>query len=152
MNATLSILRARSGWYRYLVLALMLVPAWADATCTLDVQAVNLGEYDFLSTQPLTGVGHVVVSCDVASSYTISLSQGGGSYATRLLSNGAHQLAYNLYTDATYTTIWGDGSSGTNVVSGNGTSDDQIVYASAPAGQNPYVGAYSDAITVTLTF
>lgn len=135
-----------------LLFALAFAPALAQAACTLNVQPVVLGEYDFLDTQPLTGVGHITVNCDVATSYTISLSPGGGTYATRLLGNGGHHLAYNLYTDATYTMVWGDGSNGTNFVSGNGASDDHPVYAIAPAGQNPYVGTYSDAITVTLVF
>lgn len=135
-----------------LTLALGLVAPIARGTCTLNVQAATLGAYDYQNTQPLTGVGHVMVSCDAPSSYTISLGPGTGNYLTRALSNGAHQLAYNLYIDATYTTVWGDGSNGTGVVSGAGIGDDHVVYASVPAGQNPTVGTYTDAITVTVVF
>lgn len=127
-------------------------PALYAATCTLGTQGVNFGNYDFLSTQNLDGVGNVSVTCDVSASYTMALSPGGGTYASRQLSNGPYHLAYNLYTDAAHTTIWGDGSSGTSIVSGSGTTASYSVYGSSPAGQNPFVGSYSDVITVTLTF
>ena len=139
------------SWLLAIAAALAAAPSNA-ATCTLSTQGVNFGSYDFLSSQNLVGVGHVVVSCDASTSYTIGLSPGSGSYMARLMTHGPHKLAYNLYTDATQTTVWGDGSSGTAVVGGTGTEVDHTVHGSAPAGQNPYVGSYSDAITVTLTF
>jgi len=149
-----SIGRARlhaRGWWAALLAATITFPLSA-ATCNLDIQGVSFGNYDFLSSQDLDGVGHVTVTCDVSTSYTIALSQGNGTYAVRLMNSGPHQLAYNLYTDVSHTTVWGDGSSGSTVVNGNGTNVDHAVYGSAAAGQNPYVGSYSDAITVTLTF
>lgn len=139
------------AWLLAITAALVAVPSHA-ATCNLSTQGVNFGSYDFLSSQNLDGVGHVVVTCDASTSYTIGLSPGSGSYTARLMTNSPHQLAYNLYTDATQTVVWGDGSSGTAVVDGTGTDVDHTVYGSVPAGQNPYVGSYSDIITVTLTF
>lgn len=134
-----------------LSLALLFAPV-ASATCSLNVQGVNFGSYDFMSSQNLDSTGHVTVTCDVSSSFSISLSTGAGTYASRTMQNGAHQLSYNLYTDVAHTMVWGDGTGGSVVVSGSGTNVDEVVYGSAPAGQNPYLGAYSDAITVTLTF
>lgn len=134
-----------------LVFALLFAP-FASATCSVNVQGVNFGSYDFMSSQNLVSTGHVTVTCDVSSSFSISLSTGAGTYASRTMQNGAHLLSYNLYTDPAHTTVWGDGTSGSVVVSGSGTSVDEVVYGSAPAGQNPYIGAYSDTITVTLTF
>ena len=122
------------------------------ATCTLSVQALDFGNYDFQSSIDLESVGHVIVTCDVSSSFTIALSPGGGTFAARTMQNGAYRLNYNLYTDATQTMVWGDGSGGSTVVGGSGTQVDQTVYGKAPAGQNPHIGIYSDAITVTLTF
>lgn len=133
------------------VFALLFAP-FASATCSLSVQAVNFGNYDFMSSQNLDSTGHITVTCDISSSFSISLSTGAGTYTSRTMQNGTHQLNYNLYTDPAHTTVWGDGTGGSVVVSGSGTNVDEIVYGSAPAGQNPYIGAYSDAITVTLTF
>lgn len=122
------------------------------ATCSLNVQPVGFGNYDFQSSQNLDSVGHVIVTCDVSTSFSIALSPGAGSFTARTMQNGVYQLAYNLYTDATQTTVWGDGSGGSAIANGSGTNVDQVVYGSAPAGQNPYVGTYSDVITVTLSF
>lgn len=142
----------RKGLSSYLFVVAVLFAPFASATCSLNVQGVNFGGYDFMSSQNLDSVGHVTVTCDVSSSFSISLSTGLGSYASRTMQNGAHQLSYNLYTDPAHTMVWGDGTGGSVLVSGSGTSVDEVVYGSAPAGQNPYLGTYSDAITVTLTF
>src|SRR6185312_13247642 len=42
---------------------LMLAPL-ASATCSLNVQGVNFGGYEFMSSQSLDSVGHVIVTCD----------------------------------------------------------------------------------------
>jgi spore coat protein U-like protein len=122
------------------------------ATCGLTVQSLNFGDYDFQTNQDLDSVGHVTVSCDAGTPFTIALSPGGGTFAERNMQNGVHRLAYNLYTDATRTMVWGDGSGGSTVVSDNGTQVDRSVYGRVPAGQKPYIGIYSDTITVTLSF
>lgn len=150
--ATASRARLRACSWLMAITTMLAVASAHAATCNLSTQGVSFGSYDFLSSQNLDGVGHIVVTCDTSTSYTIGLSPGNGSYMARLMNNGPHQLAYNLYTDATQSMVWGDGSSGTAVVGGTGTDVDHTVYGSAPAGQNPYVGFYSDVITVTLTF
>lgn len=143
----------RSGGLKVFLFAFACVCApVASATCSLDLQGVNFGSYDFTSSQDLDSVGHVIVTCDVNSTFNISFSAGSGTYASRAMQNGSHLLRYNLYTDPAHTMVWGDGTGGSVVVSGSGTSVDEVVYGSAPAGQNPYLGAYSDAITVTLSF
>lgn len=125
----------------------------AAATCGLNVQGVSFGSYDFQSSQNLDSVGRITVTCDVSASYTIALSPGlTGTFTSRIMQNGSHQLSYNLYTDLAHVGIWGDGAGGSTTVSGSGTAVDYSVYGSIPAGQNPYVGSYSDAVTVTLSF
>jgi spore coat protein U-like protein len=54
-------------------------------------------------------------------------------------------LAYNLYTDASYSRIWGDGTSSTHVQTGIG---EFIVYGRIPAQQNVKAGLYTDMVTV----
>jgi spore coat protein U-like protein len=125
----------------------------AAATCGLNVQGVNFGNYDFQSSQNLDSVGHITVTCDVDTAYTIALSPGlAGSFTARIMQNGSHQLQYNLYADLAHASVWGDGTGNSMAVNGNGTNVDYPVYGSVPAGQNPYVGSYSDLVTVTLSF
>lgn len=137
--------------------AILCLAAWlaspvSRADCTLQVLGVNFGNYDFQSSQDLEGFGHITVTCDASTSYSITLGPGTGSYATRLMHNGSHQLAYNLYTDVIHSTVWGDGSEGSMPVGGSGTTADYTVYGLVPSGQNPYVGAYTDTVTVLVSF
>ncbi|MBB3047521.1 spore coat protein U-like protein [Litorivivens lipolytica] len=72
------------------------------------------------------------------------------------MSSGANSLNYNLYTDPTYLTVWGDGNGGTATVPGAiGVlllPIDHVVYGRIPAGQNSAAGNYSDTISVTVTY
>jgi len=112
---------------------------------------------------------------------SIALSIGGGtSYTARLLRSGTNTLGYNLYSNSGYTTIFGNGSGGSSVVtycftggtvlscSGAtyvgapasglgglaGTPQTQLIpiYGRIPASQDAAVGSYSDTLTVTVTF
>ena len=130
--------------------AALAAPAGA-ATCTVSPQGVSFGAYDTLSTAALEGVGNVNVSCDAPVSFTVSLTAGGGSYDQRLMTGGAWQLGYNLYTDATRTAVWGDGI-GSGNVSATGETVDLPIYGRIPARQNIPASAYTDTITVTVGY
>jgi spore coat protein U-like protein len=145
----------------FLGLALMVSSTAARAACTVSATPVSFGSYNVFNASPLDATGTITVNCTglLSVSYNIKLSTGlSGSYAPRKMANGANRLNYNLYTDATRLTVWGDGSAGTLSVSGNillvllGVDVNHTVYGRVPALQNVAVGSYSDNITVTLTF
>lgn len=139
------------AWFAALVMGAA-IPTVRAAECALGVIGVAFGDYDFLSPQDLEGAGTITVQCDSDTSYTIAMSPGAGSYETRRMMSGEHPLNYNLYTDVPRTIVWGDGSGGTQTIGGSDANHAYSVYAKVPAGQNPYVGTYTDNITVTLTF
>jgi len=142
-----------SGASRLLAaLAFALATQQAGATCTVSAQGVIFGAFNPFSVSALDGVGNIGVDCSAATAYTVSLSTGFGSYAARTMKNGPNQLGYNLYTDASRTVIWGDGTAGTAMVSSSGTTANHTVYGRIPSLQNVNVGSYSDTITVTLVF
>jgi spore coat protein U-like protein len=143
------VVRARQ-WIVALVLTLGSSPCWS--VCTVNVQSVLFGTYDTFSAFHLESTGNVEVVCVLTTAYTIALSPGNGSYAARLMKSGVHSLGYNLYTDATRTTIWGDGTGGTGLIGGNAISANHTIYGRVPAGQNVNVGSYSDSLIVTITF
>jgi spore coat protein U-like protein len=70
--------------------------------------------------------------------------------------NGSNYLQYNLYKDAAYAQVWGDGTGGTvtlaNTNSGSGTGPTHTIYGRIPAGQDLPVGTYTDSIVITITF
>jgi len=133
--------------------------AWALLqTCDVSAVGVNFGVYNPLSVTATTATGTVSLSCTLGlfSSWTVGLSAGSsGSFAQRVL-GGAGSLAYNLYTSAAYSSVWGDGSGGTGVMSGTqtlGTTNvSYTVYGRIPARQDVAAGAYVDTITVTVSY
>jgi len=130
------------------------VTATVVATCAVAATNVAFGSY---STSQLDGTGSISLTCTSATPYSVSLDAGTGSGATvaaRKMSGPSSQtLTYSLYQDAARSTLWGntvglDAAAGT----GNGTAQSITVYGRVPAAQYPGAGAYSDTITVTVTY
>lgn len=129
-------------------------------TCSVVVTGVIFGNYDASSNSDSTG--NVAVTCVAliagTASYTISLSKGNGSFATRQLKAGSNALNYNVYSNNGRTTIWGDGTSSTATVSDSygillvPVTRNYTAYARIPSGQNPYVGNYTDTLDVTVVY
>lgn len=151
-----------------LVLAL-LVPGLAAAAVTCSVTATGpaFGIYNPLSGSPLLANGQVTASCTLTgnTATTVSLTSSysigsGASYANRSMLSGASALGYNLYYDAAYSQIRGDGTGGsqTGGASFNLTrttptqSVTAVIYGRIPAGQDVAPGSYLDTIVVTVTY
>lgn len=126
-------------------------PAFA-ANCAVSTAGIAFGAYDPFSTVALDSAADIAISCDSGVSYSVSLSSGSGSYAGRRLTGAGDVLVYNLYANASRSTIWGDGSFGTAAVSGTGSTGHETVYGRIPAGQNPHFGSYADSVTITVGF
>ncbi|KAK6024708.1 spore Coat Protein U domain protein [Ostertagia ostertagi] len=135
-------------------------------TCTLGTTNVAFGTYSPLAFGNTDTTGTVKVDCGgvvgLLIPFSIAISAGGsGSYANRQMKSGSNQLAYNLYTDASYTTVWGDGTSSSQLVNAGVTLDlaglaptqNFYVYGRIPGRQLSAVpGVYVDTISVTLTY
>lgn len=158
-----------AGWCLLLWLGWLPQNSWALCVgCTCNVQSASniaYGNYNPFSGSDIDVTGEIQVKCvatvGVLASINISLSTGSsGTYLPRTMKSGANALNYNLYTNSSRTTIWGDGSSGTSIITNNFTllalasfTTSDTVYARLPAGQtNAAVGTYSDTITVTVDF
>lgn len=127
-------------------------------SCTVNATPMAFGNYDGISGSILDGVGNITPTCTSGTVYAVALDAGQGSGATlasRVLSgpDGA-PLNYGIYTDATRITVWGNGTGGTGwkVASGVGTGQPLMMYGRIPAGQAAMVGAYSDTVTVTVSY
>ncbi len=130
------------------------------AACSINTPSgIAFGAYDIFSLSDDTGTGSFsVTGCSVgARTYVTTLSTGSSnSFTTRTMKTSGNSLNYNLYTDATYTSIWGSGSGGTSSVSktngSGGTGSTITIYGKIPAEQDVYAGSYSDSITITISF
>jgi len=132
--------------------------ATISASCTVTATNLAFGTYSAGSPTALTGTSTVNVYCTSGTPYTVALNvgSGGGTFAARDMANGTNLLAYNLYTSAAHTAIWGDGTTSTSTVAGTGagvlTSSPNTVYGNIPISQDLPPGTYTSTITVTVNY
>lgn len=156
----------KPGMLSPLLLASLLLPLPARAlleSCSVSAQPTAFGSYNPVAGTVVDTTGQITVTCtavlSIAVSYTISLSAGGsGSATARRMSGASATLPYNLYTDSTRSTIWGNGTGGTGTVSDGYAlallvvARSYSVYGRIPGGAIVPAGAYTDTLTVTVTY
>lgn len=124
--------------------------------CSIGTTPVAFGDYNVLSASPKTTTGTVTYQCTLGVNIIVTLSRGSSStFNPRTMTKGAETLSYNLYRDAAYQTIWGDGTGGTQAYSTLATvlfPTTVTVYAQLPAGQDVTVGSYGDSVVATIIF
>jgi len=126
--------------------------------CTISATSVNFGTYNVFNGSNVDSTGTVTYRCNgSAHNITVGLTQGASAtFNPRQLQNGAEALTYNLFLDASRSTIWGDGTSGTSVHQGgnppNNTNVNVTVYGRVWAGQDVSAGAFSDTVTAVINF
>jgi spore coat protein U-like protein len=136
--------------------------------CTVATSGVAFGAYDATLASPTDSVGNITVRCNHVgggaqkTSYTVALSAGSsGDFARRTMRAGKSTLDYNLFSSATRTQVWGNGSSGSTLVGGSllvnpgkFTINEIVhpIYGRIPPQQSPEPGSYSDTVLITLSF
>jgi len=141
------------------VTAVLGAAAGAEAACTLSTTAVSFGTYNVFAAAPDDAAGQITYRCTTTRPplVTIQLDKGGAaSFNPRQMRQGSEQLNYNLYLDSTRTTIWGDGTGGSQTYTQAspplGQNIGVNVYGRIPAGQDVSSGAYNATVTATIFF
>lgn len=140
---------------------LLSLPAMLHAgQCNITATPLNFGIYDTLDPVPVTSTATLSIACKnpskIAVMVTVQLSSGNsGNFTQRnLASTNGDLLLYNVYTDATLSTIFGDDSSGSSGspsrMVDKFTPWDITLYAQLIPLQNVPVGLYSDTLTATI--
>jgi spore coat protein U-like protein len=138
------------------------VTAMVLKTCSATASTLAFGNYT-PGAGAVTGTTTVNVKCTNGTSFAVALNGGsttGGTISQRLMANGTNTLQYNLYKDAAFTTLFGDGTTGSTssgTGSGVATAVTVTVYGQLPdnaANQNaaPLATNYSDNIIATVTY
>lgn len=138
--------------------ALCLVPVSAtsqEASCTVSSSAMNFGVVGLLDSHA-DSTSEVAINCPVGSAFSVGLDggQANAGPAGRQLSSGSATISYGLYRDPARTQLWGQDGDAAGAVSGTGSGSDRIftVYGRIPRQFGPIPGAYTDAITVVVTY
>ena len=132
--------------------------ASAAPNCTISTTSASFGPYDVFSGTATDTTGSVTYQCTgSAILIAITLSKGSSTtFSPRTLTSGSDTLNYNLYRDAARTTIWGDGTGGTqvyfNLFPPNGQNIVVTVFGRITAGQDVPAGSYADTVTAIINF
>jgi spore coat protein U-like protein len=137
------------------------VTATVQSTCSATAATLAFPNYT-PGGGAQTGNTTISVKCTKNTPFTVALNVGsttGDAFAQRLMGSGANTLQYNLYTTSGLATIFGDGTGGTGTIAGTGlgvaTANAVQVFGQVPdsaTNQAAVPGAYSDTITVTVTY
>jgi spore coat protein U-like protein len=125
--------------------------ATSETTMVFDLSGVSTATLPFDATTTLAW------RCSTGYNPSITIGPGGsGDQNNRVLLFGAIPLIYNLFTDNTYGTVWGDGTGTTGTVGIVGTGmtnvGNTVVYGRIPlaAAQAAVTGTYTDTVLVTI--
>ena len=138
----------------------------ALCSCSVSATPVAFGTYNPMSSSPQDSDGSILLSCGGLVgglvTYVVTLSKGLNSttFSPRRMASGANLLNYDFYTSSAYSSIWGDGTGGSQKTSGTlsilvvgGTTKQLVVYGRIPGSQSAVkVGSYSDSVVVTVTY
>jgi spore coat protein U-like protein len=132
----------------------------AHAACTVSATGVNFGNYDAFVATPRDSTGSVTVVCTQRREQnvvvTIGASATSGGFFPRMMKHSSRpdRLNYNVYTNSSRSSIWGDGTAGTTTVRLRRVRRNRpirtTIYGRIPPGQNVSSGTYSDRLTVTV--
>jgi len=148
-----------------LALCLMTTNAYANMSCSFSVSDIDFGDVDLAANTAFTVTGTLTASCTDGPDgelFTMCVhlddgAGGSGSGGVRYMLNGADQLQFNMYKEASHSTIWGSLNwshaptpfrwQPTTTGSGN-FNGSTTIYAKIPAGQTTLpTGLFSSAFT-----
>ena len=133
--------------------------ATLTSSCTISATNVAFGTFTpTAASTMLNGSGTITSTCSNAVPYTLNINAGNGTFAARSMKGSAtgntDVLGYNLYTDNTYTNVFGDASTGTKnaALTGTGSAQTTNVYGQLNESQFITPDNYVDNLTVTLKY
>lgn len=142
-----------------LLAGLLAAPASRAAECNFAAGDINFGTYDLLASQPTVTSGSITVICNPAKPrlVQVALSTGqSGTFASRQMSAGpGERLLYNIFTDSSFTTIFGDGNGGSRSLTNSLVKNVPWVityYGRIPASQDVAAGLYNDRLVLSVDF
>ncbi|MGV2293385.1 spore coat U domain-containing protein [Trinickia sp. YCB016] len=125
--------------------------------CNISATAMSFGSTSVL-TSALTATSTISVQCTSGDAWELALNGGStsASVTARKMAGTSYgsTVSYQLYTDSARSTIWGDGTSSTSMVTGTGTgaAATVTVYGKVPVQTTPRPDSYSDTVTATISF
>ncbi|UOA09793.1 spore coat U domain-containing protein [Methylobacter sp. S3L5C] len=134
------------------------VTATVNAACSVSATNLAFGIYN-ASAAANDNTSTITMTCTKATAYDIGLNAGIASGATVTSRQMKHAtltdlINYSLYSNAGYTTNWGNtvSTDTVHVASASGAAELYTVYGRIASNQYVTAGSYADTITVTVTY
>ncbi len=142
--------------------SIMSVSASVTHSCSINTNPMTFGVYngvDANASTTLDATTTVISSCTSGAAAMITMNAGASAGSRsddtpvrRMTSEAGDYLIYQVYSDVSRETVWGDTVSTGVALSGNGSPQILTVYGSIPSAQLLPEGDYRDQIIVTITY
>ena len=140
----------------------MSVSATVRHACSIDTTPMAFGTYDGVvanASTALDAMATVISSCTSGAAALITMNAGASAGSSsdetpvrRMTSGRGEYLVYQVYSDVSHKTVWGNAVPTGVALSGTGLPQTLTVYGSIPSAQMVPEGDYSDQIIVTITY
>jgi len=131
----------------------MTVTANVVASCSVVGGTLAFGNYDPIAAAATDASVQIGVRCTRGTTALIGLSLGANpAGTTRRMNNAGSFLIYELYQDAPRTIMWGTGTDRVTYVAASNALTNFTVFGRVFALQDVAVGAFTDTVTISVTF
>ena len=134
------------------------VSASVSAVCIIGNATLAFGTYNPTAAIAATATTTVTLTCSLGTLYNIGMSVGSGAGATtalRVMTTTGGTLGYKLFRDSGYTLNWGS-TIGTDTLASTSLTSSLTntvnIYGQIPAAEAAAIGAYTDTVTMTVTY
>lgn len=131
----------------------------AVPSCSITTTTLAFGSIDPLSSSQISSTASIALNCTGGPvSYSIGLSKGNGTITQRKMLSGSNSLQYNIFSSSAYTTVVGDDTSGSQLITGSFSTDPSsathTLYGRISSASlfATFPGTYTDTIVVTLSY
>ena len=135
------------------IVGVHLAASVAFAGCQVDTEPVAFGIVDL--TRATNSTGLIVLNCSITTNIEVALSSDSAPGQRTMTGPNAGRLKYELYTDAGRQVEWGDGSGNGKRVPAIAVGEETrrlTVYGQVPRQDAVPAGAYTDSLTVVVSF
>ena len=142
--------------------SIMNVSVSVKHSCSMNTTSMAFGTYDGVvanASNALEATATVISTCTSGAEALITMnagaSAGSGSAdapVRRMTAGPGKYLDYQIYSDVSGETVWGNTALTGVALTGTGASQTLTVYGSIPSAQMVPQGDYSDQISITITY
>ena len=142
--------------------SIMNVSATVRHSCSIDTTPMTFGTYDGVvanASTALKATATVNSSCTSGAAALITMNAGNSAGSgsddvpvRRLASEAGDYLVYQVYSDVSRETVWGNTTPTGVALTGTGSPQTHKVYGIIPSAQMVPEGDYNDQIIVTITY